>query len=407
MCTSRLCRTFDFVAALIAHFLFELSSGYAFPIGTTPGWTEQVNRVEFQEPKKYRNSLGNAVYPLENHDAAFLRFSSGLSTQVLMVLVEDFLALAVFILGYPVMLHCAKGARRGHAPRCFRLFPILFVIATTGYLCAVYTACYVVPALGFLLDHVAYSVCDPGVASTPETQKRAKVTGFVVLTSTVLFVYSYTLAMFTDPGLVPATSQWSLRHNKNATGLSQFLQDRKKSTGERRYCKHCKHWKPDRAHHCRFLGKCVLKMDHYCPWLDNTIGLQNYKYFLLAVLYASVGLLSVFYSLQTEVFRIVTASSGEVHLLPLFLLQLAAGIGFFLGMFSLAGFFFHLYLIRLDCTTCEFTEEKREKQKIYWWTSYRDVCGGGLLSSLLPCVNPNGNGSKIYEVAQYDVSGAA
>lgn len=36
--------------------------------------------------------------------------------------------------------------------------------------------------------------------------------------------------------------------------------------GMPRYCSTCKIWKPDRVHHSSELGKCVYKMDHYCPW---------------------------------------------------------------------------------------------------------------------------------------------
>ena len=32
------------------------------------------------------------------------------------------------------------------------------------------------------------------------------------------------------------------------------------------WCSTCENWKPDRAHHCREVGRCVRKMDHFCPW---------------------------------------------------------------------------------------------------------------------------------------------
>ena len=32
------------------------------------------------------------------------------------------------------------------------------------------------------------------------------------------------------------------------------------------WCSTCLNWKPDRTHHCREAGRCVKKMDHFCPW---------------------------------------------------------------------------------------------------------------------------------------------
>ena len=32
------------------------------------------------------------------------------------------------------------------------------------------------------------------------------------------------------------------------------------------WCSSCMNWKPDRAHHCREIDRCVRKMDHFCPW---------------------------------------------------------------------------------------------------------------------------------------------
>jgi palmitoyltransferase len=49
------------------------------------------------------------------------------------------------------------------------------------------------------------------------------------------------------------------------------------------YCEKCNIYKPDRTHHCKELGRCVRKMDHYCPWAGGIIAETSHKFFMQAL----------------------------------------------------------------------------------------------------------------------------
>ena len=53
------------------------------------------------------------------------------------------------------------------------------------------------------------------------------------------------------------------------TGLENFYEKDVfvcEGDGRPRWCSTCQIFKPDRAHHCREVDRCVYKMDHFCPW---------------------------------------------------------------------------------------------------------------------------------------------
>ena len=45
----------------------------------------------------------------------------------------------------------------------------------------------------------------------------------------------------------------------------------------RRMCRRCQAFKPPRAHHCSICKRCIIKMDHHCPWVNNCVGIGNHK----------------------------------------------------------------------------------------------------------------------------------
>jgi hypothetical protein len=60
-----------------------------------------------------------------------------------------------------------------------------------------------------------------------------------------------------------------------------------------RICKTCNDIKPPRTHHCSICRKCVMRMDHHCPWTGNCVGLKTHKYFMCFTFWTVIACLHV------------------------------------------------------------------------------------------------------------------
>jgi len=76
-----------------------------------------------------------------------------------------------------------------------------------------------------------------------------------------------------------------------------------------KWCLYCQAFKPPRAHHCREWNACVLKLDHYCPWVYNCVGYKNHKYFILFLFYSTICLI---YLLACCITRFISTVSETV-----------------------------------------------------------------------------------------------
>ena len=60
-----------------------------------------------------------------------------------------------------------------------------------------------------------------------------------------------------------------------------------------RFCPKCNDVKPPRTHHCSICRKCVMRMDHHCPWTGNCVGLKTHKYFICFTFWTIIACLHV------------------------------------------------------------------------------------------------------------------
>ncbi|KAH8378380.1 hypothetical protein KR093_011084 [Drosophila rubida] len=217
----------------------------------------------------------------------------------------------------------------------------------------------------------------------------------VVLFNTVVFLLgmSHLKAVFSDPGIVPLPANrldFSDLHttnngNKNGNGNGHG--------SEWTVCTRCETYRPPRAHHCRICKRCIRRMDHHCPWINNCVGERNQKYFLQFLVY--VGILSLYsvalilgswISPCTECNQNVIES--QLRMIHSVILLLESAL---FGLFVTAIMVDQLHAILYDETAVEAIQQKgayRPNRRKYQLLA--DVFGRGHPALwLLPCASLN------------------
>jgi palmitoyltransferase len=176
----------------------------------------------------------------------------------------------------------------------------------------------------------------------------------------VMLNWSYTTAVFTDPGSPLSYKNGYSSLDTQEGGAVQYTSFTvKASDGGVRFCNKCQSNKPDRAHHCSTCKRCVLKMDHHCPWLATCVGLRNYKAFLLFLIYLTLFCWICFATSATWVWsEILTDNQYTESLMPIndVLLAVLSGI---IGIVITGFTAWHLWLTIRGQTTIESLEKTR------------------------------------------------
>lgn len=224
--------------------------------------------------------------------------------------------------------------------------------------------------------------------------RRSKRTELVVLLVIfhiifVMFLISMFRVSTTEPGYIPDTERWQgeIMYESDEADKNRFARilanvnyelsdedkemiksllvvERKKTNMRFRECRTCRLFKPDRSHHCSMCGRCVLRMDHHCPWVSNCIGWNNYKYFMLMIFYGLLDnliILIVMFPNVIDTFRpVVQLGSFLMVDLPIFFAYCLCA---FIFPNLLAMLVFHTYLILNAMTTIEFREKQMSPRR--------------------------------------------
>ncbi|KAI6204380.1 Palmitoyltransferase [Aphelenchoides besseyi] len=144
-----------------------------------------------------------------------------------------------------------------------------------GIFCAIFT--------WFLMCYAQFCVCFVMMATWTAKPTLQFANFFIFQFFFLLSFISHFRTMTTDPGAVP---------KGNLT--DDYLQrlERERTAGGPIYkCHKCASVKPERAHHCSVCDRCIRRMDHHCPWVNNCVGEKNQKTFVLFTLY--IALMSI------------------------------------------------------------------------------------------------------------------
>lgn len=154
----------------------------------------------------------------------------------------------------------------------------------------VFRLCHFGPLLALFIICVCYvvSLVDSMIWLMPTRNSTSGKINIAVLTIWLsLILRNFLKAIFVGPGYVP--ENWEPIDEQD----KKYLQ----------FCQSCQGYKPPRAHHCRICKRCVFKMDHHCPWINNCCGHLNHTNFVLFVFFAPVGCLHAFIIMAATTYK--------------------------------------------------------------------------------------------------------
>lgn len=240
-----------------------------------------------------------------------------------------------------------------------------------------------------------------------------------------MLAWSYFAAVCTEPGSVPlgwmpfADEEEASEQLENL-GSQRSGVENLAGSSRPRFCRKCSAWKPPRAHHDSMTGRCVLKMDHYCVWIANCVGLLNYKAFILFLVYTFLAAGVASAALVGAFIAFIRQGGGDDTPFPCVACQVPQSpvfqkppscrpIAIFIAFVVDAAFFVclagflgvHGRLAIVNCTTIEMYEKRRVPLWPYdrgWKNNLKEVFGSRWVRWFVPTLT-NAEASALLDSA--------
>jgi len=144
------------------------------------------------------------------------------------------------------------------------------------------------------------------------------VNGTVILTLILFALWSHLKTMLTDPGAIPSNAHPVAADKSTAIAM----------------CGRCDGYKADKSHHDRVSNRCISRMDHFCPWTNNSIGAKNQKHFFLFLMYTDLAAVYLYVILSLHLVFCSSISCVEIVGLDLILVRVEIFVLLFTILFT-------------------------------------------------------------------------
>ena len=130
---------------------------------------------------------------------------------------------------------------------------------------------------------------------------------YIIFWLLIIFLFvSFYITNKSDPGFLEA--------NDNLTWLQMV--ENKIHINE--YCPYCRVKKTNTVKHCHVCKKCISGFDHHCNWIDNCVGENNKKAFIIFVLITLVNLVFNIYICVTALDNTKKNKTGDYYFMKNF-----------------------------------------------------------------------------------------